>query len=106
MNHRDTLETRRLIEASSKETREQTARQLDEHRKDTIDRLDRLSEELGEHKRNTASAFEQFRLASDAKFDAVISSLGDTRERLARIEGFLRIGLSAHEERQTSDESA
>ena len=71
--HRDSLETRKenreLIEAARKETR-----QLVEGA------VGRLSAEFEEHKRVT---------------DKVVTSLNDARERLARIEGYLRIQAPA-----------
>ena len=74
------LETRQLISDTNLETRQEAARQ--------IERLgDRLSGELAEHKRIVEKNHDELR----ADHGKVVESLGDARERLARIESHLHI---------------
>ena len=74
------LETRQLIADTNLETRQEATRQ--------IERLgDRLSSELAEHKRIVEKNHDELR----DDHSKVVESLSDARERLARIEGHLRI---------------
>ena len=111
--HRDNLDTRQLIADTNLETRQEATRQ--------IDRLgDRLSSELAEHKRIMEKNHDELRDELQGEFaehkriveknhdelrgefaehkriveknhNKVVESLSDARERLARIEGHLRI---------------
>ena len=73
IQHRDSTETRRLITDASKENRDL----IDEARKESRDLIDKNRDLI------------------ERNHGAVISILGDTRERLARTEGHLRIGQPA-----------
>ena len=73
IQHRDSTETRRLITDSSKENR------------DLIERASKENRELIEKNRDLI----------ERSHGTVISILGDTRERVARIEGHLRMGQPA-----------
>ena len=73
MQHRDNLATREVIADTNLATRQEATRQ--------IERLgDKLSGEFAEHKRIV-----------ERNHGKVVESLGDARERLARIEGHLRV---------------
>ena len=76
IQHRDSTETRRLITDASKENRDL----IDQARKENRDLIDK-------------------------NHGAVISILGDTRERLARIEGHLRIGHPATDDPESDGNS-
>ena len=76
IQHRDSTETRRLITDASKENRDL----IDQARNENRDLIDK-------------------------NHGAVISILGDTRERLARIEGRLRIGQSATDDPESDGNS-
>ena len=81
------LETRQVIADTNLETRQEATRQ--------IERLgDRLSGELAEHKR-----------IAEKNHDKVVESLGDARERLARIEGHLRIPPPPPQTADTADQA-
>ena len=91
LQHRDNRDTRQLIADTNLETRQEATRQ--------IERLgDRLSGEMAEHKRiveknhdELRSEFAEHKRIAEKNHDKVVESLGDARERLARIEGHLRI---------------
>ena len=86
--------TRELISESSKENRELIERSSRENR-ELIERVaDKLSAELAEH-----------RQLAERRHQEVVRSLGDARERLARIEGHLRIGTPPPHENETGEES-
>ena len=75
---RSNKESRDLIERSNKETREECVRQVEAA-------ATRLSDEFAEHKRVT----EDNHRATQDELGRINASLGDARERLARIEGHL-----------------
>ena len=80
VQHRDSLETHRLITQASNDNRD-LIEQASKENRDLIERAtDKLSAEFEEHKRVT-----------ERNHDKVAESLGDARERLARIEGHLRV---------------
>lgn len=81
--HNDSTKTRELISESSKENRELIERATD-----------KLSAELADHR--------QF---SEQRHQEVVRSLGEARERLARIEGHLRIRTPPPHEKETGEES-
>ena len=91
LQHRDNRETRQLITDTNLETRQLIADTNLETRQEAtrqIERLgDRLSSELAEHKRIVEKNHDELR----DDHGKVVESLSDARERLARIEGHLRI---------------
>ena len=96
--HNDSTKTRELnrelISASSTENRELISASSTENR-ELIERVtDKLSAELAEH-----------RQLSERRHQELVRSLGDARERLARIEGHLRIGTPPPHETETDTDS-
>ncbi len=86
-------DTRQLIERSNKDTRQlidqsnkDTRQLIDQSNKETLEAarelIDGIAAGLAEHRRETREGFRE-----------VNRSLADTRERLARIEGHLGIGM-------------
>lgn len=75
-------ETRALIEQSNKDTRELIERSNKETLEAARELIDGIAAGLAEHRRETREGFRE-----------VNRSLADTRERLARIEGHLGIGM-------------
>lgn len=87
-------EYRELVAASNKEYRELVAESNKEYR-ELVERVaDKLSAELAEQ-----------RQINERRHQEVVRSLGDARERLARIEGHLRIGTPPPQESHTGEES-
>ena len=86
--------TRELIAESSRENRELIAESSRENR-ELIERVaGKLSAELAEH-----------RELSERRHQEVLRSFGDARERLARIEGHLGIGVYPPHENEAGSES-
>lgn len=77
IQHRDSTETRRLITDASKENRDL----IEQARKENRDLIDKNRDLIDKN-----------RDLIERNHGVVISILGDTRERLGRIEGHLRIG--------------
>ena len=77
IQHRDSTEIRQLITDASRENR---------------DLIDRSNRELGGLIDKNRDLTDKNRDLIDRNHGIVVSILGDTRERLARIEGHLRIG--------------
>ena len=80
---------------------EQLRDDVGEHKRTTEKHHGHLRDDVGEHKRTAEKHHEQLRndLAehkriTEKNHDEVTGSLSDARERLARIEGHLRIGFS------------
>ena len=90
IQHRDSTETRRLITDASKENRNL----INQARKENRDLFDK-SRDLIDKNRDLI----------ERNHGAVISILGDTRERLARIEGQLRIGHPATDDPESDGDS-
>ena len=90
IQHRDSTETRRLITDASKENRDL----IDQARKENRDLIDKNRDLIDKN-----------RDLIDKNHRAVISILGDTRERLARIEGHLRIGHPATDDPESDGNS-
>ena len=90
IQHRDSTETRRLITDASKENRDL----IDQARKENRDLIDKNRDQIDKN-----------RDLIDKNHRAVISILGDTRERLARIEGHLRIGHPATDDPESDGNS-
>lgn len=94
--HLDSVKTRELIERSSRETLEKAGEMIERS-------LGSLSPALAEHKRDTKENFREMnRILLEMN-----RSLADGRERLARIEGHLGIGVTPPgEPGNASDEAA
>ena len=90
IQHRDSTETRRLITEASKENRNL----IDQARKENRDLIDKNRDLIDKN-----------RDLIERNHGAVISILGDTRERLARIEGQLRIGQPATDDPESDGNS-
>ena len=90
IQHRDSTETRRLITDASKENRDL----IDQARKENRDLIDKNRDLIDKN-----------RDLIERNHGAVISILGDTRERLARIEGQLRIGHPATDDPESDGDS-
>lgn len=90
IQHRDSTETRRLITDASKENRDL----IDQARNENRDLIDKNRDQIDKN-----------RDLIDKNHRAVISILGDTRERLARIEGHLRIGHPATDDPESDGNS-
>ena len=90
IQHRDSTETRRLITDVSKENRDL----IDQARKENRDLIDKNRDLIDKN-----------RDLIERSHGAVISILGDTRERLARIEGQLRIGRPATDDPESDGDS-
>ena len=90
IQHRDSTETRRLITDASKENRDL----IDQVRKENRDLIDKNRDLIDKN-----------RDLIERNHGAVISILGDTRERLARIEGHLRIGHPAADDPESDGNS-
>jgi hypothetical protein len=86
--------TRELISESSRENRQLIERASRENRELIERATDKLSAELADH-----------RQLSEQRHQEVARSLGEARERLARIEGHLRIGTPPPHENETGEES-
>ncbi len=99
--HKESIKTREmisdnrsLIEQSRRENRELIEQSSRENR-ELIERVDdKLIAELAEH-----------RQLSERRHQEVVRSLVEARERLARIEGHLRIWTPPPHEHETDDES-
>ena len=83
IQHRDSPETRRLITDVSKENRDL----IDQARKENRDLIDKNRDLI------------------ERNHSAVISIIGDTRERVARIEGHLRIGRPGADDPESDGDS-
>ncbi len=123
IQHRDSTETRRLITDASKENRDliDQARKenqdlIDQARKDNRDLIDQARKEnrdlIDQARKENQDLIKRNRDLIDKNRDliernhgAVISILGDTRERLARIEGHLRIGQPATDDPESDGNS-
>lgn len=79
----------REIRRSREESIRHTDRSHDQLRTDFAESLDRLRTDFAEHKDIT----ERNHRETQRQLTKLGDSLGDARERLARIEGYLRIGL-------------
>ena len=105
IQHRDSTETRQLITEASKENRDLIVQASKENR-DLIDKsnselrglIDKSNSELRGLIHNNRDLI-------DKNHGVVINILGDTRERLARIEGHLRIGWPATDDPESDGDS-
>ena len=93
--HRDSIQIRDRIERSDRKNRklvERSNRML----RGEIERLEvRLTDKFEEHARVT-----------ERNHDKVVTSLDDVRDRLARVEGHLGIGLPAQADSDSDDDSS
>ena len=92
--HNDTTKTRELISESNRENRQLIERASRENCELIERATDKLSAELADH-----------RQLSEQRHQEVVRSLGEARERLARIEGHLGIGTPPPHENETGEES-
>ncbi len=83
IQHKDSVETRKETRDLIDETRKETRELIDETRKETRELIDKNRDLI------------------ERNHGVVISMLGDTRERLARIEGHLGIGLPTIDDPET-----
>ena len=93
--HRDSIQIRERIERSDKKNRklfERSNRTL----RGEIERLEvRMTDKFEEHAR-----------ATERNHNKVVTSLDDVRDRLARVEGHLGIGLPARSDSDSNDDSS
>ena len=112
IQHRDSTETRQLITEASKENRDLIVQASKENR----DLIDKSNSELRGLIHNNRDLIDKSnselrglihnnRDLIDKNHGVVISILGDTRERLARIEGHLRIGWPATDDPESDGNS-
>ena len=92
--HNDSTKIRELISESNKENRELISESHRENRELIERATGKLSAELADHKQ-----------LSEQRHQEVVRSLGEARERLARIEGHLGIGAPPPHENGTGEES-
>ena len=92
--HRDSTETRQLITEASKENRDLIVQASKENR----DLIDKSNSELRGLIHNNRDLI-------DKNHGVVINILGDPRERLARIEGHLRIGWPATDDPESDGDN-
>ena len=92
--HNDSTKTRELISESNRENRQLIERASRENRELVERATDKLSAELADH-----------RQLSERRHQEVVRSLGEARERLARIEGHLGTGTHPPHENETGEES-
>ena len=94
IQHRDSTETRQLITDASKENR------------DLIDQTSKENRDLmSESNRELRGLIDKNHDLIDKNHGIVVSILGDTRERLARIEGHLRIGWPSTDDPESDGDS-
>ena len=126
IQHRDSTETRRLITDASKENRDlidqarkenrdliDTNRDLiDQARKENRDLIDTNRDLIDQARKENRDLIDTNRDRIERNRDlieknhgVVISILGDIRERLARIEGHLRIGWPATDDPESDGDS-
>ena len=112
IQHRDGTETRRLITDAGKENRDliDQARKenrdlIDQARKENRDLIDQARKENQDLIKRNRDLIDKNRDLIERNHGAVISILGDTRERLARIEGHLRIGQPATDDPESDGNS-
>jgi uncharacterized membrane protein len=101
IQHRDSTETRRLITDAGKENREL----IDQNRKENRDLIDQARKENRDLIDKNRDLIDKNRDLIERNHAAVISILGDTRERVARIEGHLRIGQPAADDPESDGNS-
>ena len=108
IQHRDSTETRRLITDAGKENRDlidQTRKEnrdlIDQTRKENRDLFDQSRELIDKNR----DLIDKNRDLIERNHGTVISILGDTRERLAHIEGQLRIGHPATDDPESDGNS-
>ena len=93
--HRDSTQTRQFITQASKENRELIEQASKENCELIEKATGKLAADLSEHKRVT-----------ERNHNRVIASLSDARERLARIEGHLGIGLPANKDPESNGDNS
>ncbi len=94
IQHRDSTAIRQLITDASKENRDL----IDGSNKELRGLIDKSNKEL-------RGLIDKNRDLIDKNHGIVVSILGDTRERLARIEGHLRIGWPATDDPESDGNS-
>ena len=93
--HLDGVKTREMIADSNKEMRDlnkETRDLISESEKETRDLISESSREMRDLNKETREELAEHRRETRQGFGELGASLGDARERLARIEGHLGIG--------------
>ena len=101
IQHRDSIATRQLITDVSRENRDL----IDQARKENRDLIDQARKENRDLIDKNRDMIDKNRDLIERNHGAVISILGNTRERLAHIEGHLRIGRPATDEPESDGDS-
>lgn len=89
VQHRESTQTRQLITQASEKNRELIEQECGKNRELIERESEKSTSELAEYKR----VAERNHDAVVESLNNMVSSLSDARERLARIEGILRIGV-------------
>ena len=117
VQHRDSIETHRRITQASKDNRdliEQASKdnrdlieQASKDNRDLIEQASKDNRKLIERAADRLSAeFEEHKRVTERNHEKVAESLGDARERLARIEGHLRIHEPPAENTEPDDDAS
>ena len=115
--HRDSLQTRELITQTRNETRELITQASNDNRKLTeqataknrklIEQATAKNNRLIEQATaKLTTAFDKQTSVTHGKLDKIVTSLSDARERLARIEGHLGIGLPSQTEPESNGDNS
>ena len=105
IQHRDSLATRQLITDTGKENRDLIDQACKENR-DLIDQACKENRDLiDQARKENRDLIEKNRDLIERNHGTVISMLGNTRERLAHIEGHLRISRPATDEPESDGDN-
>ena len=115
--HRDSLQTRELNTQTRIETRELITQASNDNRKLTEQataKNNRLIEQataknnrlIEQATAKLTTAFDKQTSVTHGKLDKIVTSLSDARERLARIEGHLGIGLPSQTEPESNGDNS
>ena len=106
LHHRDNIKTRELI----KQVTEKFQTQLEQATKKFQTQLEQATEkfqtQLEQATKKLTADFREDTRVTQGKLDKVVTSLSDARERLARIEGHLRIELPSQTEPESNGDNS
>ena len=105
-HHRDNIKTRELI----KQVTEKFQTQLEQVTEKFQTQLEQVTEkfqtQLEQATKKLTADFREDTRVTQGKLDKVVTSLSDARERLARIEGHLRIELPSQTEPESNGDNS
>ena len=106
LHHRDNIKTRELIKQVTEKFQTQLEQVTEKFQTQLEQATEKFQTQLEQATKKLTADFREDTRVTQGKLDKVVTSLSDARERLARIEGHLRIELPSQTEPESNGDNS